>query len=67
MLTSLLAVALAVAIVCLFAVSRAYGDMKLRAETAEAKALEVSQIAVRQAIVAHTLERAPGWFGMHES
>jgi hypothetical protein len=53
--------------VFLLLVSRAYVVMEARAEDAEARADELAQVAMRQAILAHQKERPAGWFGMHES
>jgi hypothetical protein len=42
--------------------------MERRAEDAEARANELAQVAMRQAILAHQrVERPQGWYGMHES
>jgi hypothetical protein len=54
--------------ICLLLVSRAYVDMERRADDAEARANELAQVAMRQAILAHQrVERPQGWYGMHES
>jgi hypothetical protein len=53
---------------CLVSVARAYAVMERRAEDAEARANELAQVAMRQAILAHQrVERPQGWYGMHES
>jgi hypothetical protein len=56
------------AFLCLLSLSRAYVAMERRAEDAEARANELAQVAMRQAILAHhKVERPQGWYGMHES
>ncbi len=71
MLMSIAALAFAVlfagTFLLLIGMSRAYVVMEKRAEDAEARADELAQVAMRQAILAHTHERPQGWFGMHES
>jgi cell division protein FtsB len=54
--------------IILFGLARAYAVMERRAEDAEARANELAQVAMRQAILAHQrVERPQGWYGMHES